>query len=121
MEEEKFRESVLKKVVQKCNTDNVSVHPKTEKKFDNVNYPKHYNSHPSGVECIEVTRHMSFNLGNAVKYLWRHKHKNGIEDLEKAIWYITDEIKLIKSQEQAKMETPMMGTPNLANIVGDIL
>ena len=60
---------------------------------DNVSHPKHYNSHPSGVECVQVAEHMSFNLGNAVKYLWRTEHKNGKEDLEKAIWYIQREIK----------------------------
>lgn len=59
---------------------------------DMVNQPPHYTSHPSGIECIEVTRHMSFNLGNAMKYIWRADLKNGIEDLEKAAWYIKDEI-----------------------------
>lgn len=59
-----------------------------------VNHPKHYTSHPSGIECIEVTRHMSFNIGNAIKYLWRCDLKrDSITDLEKAIWYIEDEIK----------------------------
>jgi hypothetical protein len=62
-------------------------------KPDTVNNPKHYNSHPSGVECIQITEHMNFNLGNAVKYLWRTDHKNGIEDLKKAVWYINREIK----------------------------
>lgn len=57
-----------------------------------VNHPAHYNRHPSGVECITITRHMSFNLGNAVKYIWRADLKNGIEDLQKAVWYLTDEI-----------------------------
>lgn len=61
-------------------------------KDDPVNHPKHYTSHPSGVECITVTRHMGFNLGNAMKYIWRADMKNGIEDLEKAAWYIADEI-----------------------------
>lgn len=60
---------------------------------DPVNHPKHYTSHPSGVECIQVTRHMGFNLGNAVKYIWRADEKgNAIQDLEKAAWYIADEI-----------------------------
>lgn len=57
--------------------------------------PKHYTSHPSGIECIDITRHMNFNLGNAVKYLWRNGLKDGqpaVQDLEKAIWYIQDEI-----------------------------
>lgn len=69
--------------------------PCADKKFgvvsDNVN-PSHYKSHPSGVECIEVTRHMSFNLGNVVKYLWRADLKAGTEDLRKALWYLIDEI-----------------------------
>lgn len=60
---------------------------------DNVNHPKHYTSHPSGVECIQITRHMSFTLGNAMKYIWRADLKNGLEDLKKAQWYINDEIK----------------------------
>jgi hypothetical protein len=60
---------------------------------DNVNHPKHYTSHPSGVECITVTEHMGFNLGNAVKYIWRADEKgNAIEDLEKAQWYIAREL-----------------------------
>lgn len=59
---------------------------------DPVHRPRHYTNHPSGVECITITRHMGFNLGNAMKYIWRADLKNGIEDLEKALWYITDEI-----------------------------
>lgn len=60
---------------------------------DPVHHPKHYTSHPSGVECIQITEHMGFNLGNAVKYIWRADLKNGpIEDLEKALWYIQREI-----------------------------
>ena len=61
---------------------------------DPVNHPKHYTKHPSGIECIEITRHMGFNLGNAFKYIWRcDLKKDDIEDLKKAIWYIQDEIK----------------------------
>ena len=63
---------------------------------DNVNHPKHYNLHPSGVECIQVTEHMNFNVGNAVKYLWRTDHKNGVEDLRKAVWYINREIERLQ-------------------------
>lgn len=59
---------------------------------DNVNHPKHYNSHPSGIECIDVVEHMNFNTGNAIKYLWRADHKNGLEDLRKAAWYVNREI-----------------------------
>lgn len=57
-----------------------------------VNHPKHYTQHPSGVECIQITEHMNFCLGNAIKYIWRASLKNGIEDLEKAKWYIEREI-----------------------------
>lgn len=60
---------------------------------DIVNHPGHYTSHPSGVECIQVTEHMGFNLGNAVKYIWRCDLKrDAIEDLEKAAWYVNREI-----------------------------
>lgn len=60
---------------------------------DPVNHPKHYTAHPSGVECIDVVEHMGFNLGNAVKYIWRADLKgNAIEDLQKAQWYIAREI-----------------------------
>jgi len=72
---------------------------KSTKKPDPVNHPAHYTSHPSGVECIEVTRHMTFNCGNAVKYLWRNGLKDGnpsAQDLKKAVWYINDEIKRIE-------------------------
>jgi len=62
-------------------------------KHDAVNHPKHYIEHPSGVECIQVTEHMNFCLGNAVKYIWRADLKHdAIEDLEKAIWYIQREL-----------------------------
>lgn len=60
---------------------------------DPVDHPQHYTSHPSGIECIQVTEHMSFNLGNAVKYLWRADLKgDAVQDLRKAAWYITREI-----------------------------
>jgi hypothetical protein len=56
---------------------------------DIVNHPPHYTKHPSGIECIQITEHMNFCLGNAVKYIWRAGLKNNaIEDLEKAKWYI---------------------------------
>lgn len=82
---------------------------------DPVNHPSHYTSDPSGVECLTITRHRTFNIGNAFKYLWRAGLKGGygggitsmqvgtgemsnsaqakqIEDLRKAIFYINDEI-----------------------------
>ena len=60
---------------------------------DPVNHPKHYTSHPSGIDCIQITEHMSFNLGNAIKYIWRADlQHDAIEDLRKAEWYIRREI-----------------------------
>jgi hypothetical protein len=60
---------------------------------DPVNHPQHYTTHPSGVECIQVTRHMGFNLGNAIKYIWRADLKDdAVKDLKKARWYLDDEI-----------------------------
>lgn len=60
---------------------------------DPVNHPQHYTEHPSGVECIQITEHMNFNLGNALKYIWRADLKgNQVEDLKKAAWYVNREI-----------------------------
>lgn len=73
---------------------------------DNINHPKHYNSSgvncPCGrqIECIDVTRAMGFNIGNVVKYVWRYKHKNGLEDLKKALWYLNDEIASMEAYEK---------------------
>lgn len=67
---------------------------------DLINHPKHYTSHPSGVECIEITRHMNFNLGNVIKYLWRSGLKDNnpsIQDLKKALFYLQDEIKRLEN------------------------
>jgi hypothetical protein len=64
------------------------------KNHDPVNHPSHYTEHPSGVECIQITEHMNFCLGNAVKYIWRAglKSDNAIEDLKKARWYVDREL-----------------------------
>lgn len=60
---------------------------------DPINHPTHYTAHPSGIECIQVTEHMNFCIGNAVKYLWRVDLKGDpIENLKKAAWYIEREI-----------------------------
>jgi hypothetical protein len=65
-----------------------------------VNNPPHYTSHPSGIECIQITEYMSFSLGNAVKYIWRADLKGkAIEDLEKAKWYIEREIQKRKNAQ----------------------
>lgn len=68
---------------------------------DNIN-PSHYKSSPAKcecgrqIECIDVTRHMDFNLGNVMKYIWRYKHKDGLEGLLKAQWYLNDAIKSLQ-------------------------
>ena len=62
--------------------------------LDEVNNPDHYNKHPSGVECIQVTEHFCANLANAIKYIWRCDYKGSTEkDLKKARWYIDRELK----------------------------
>lgn len=75
---------------------------------DPVSHPAHYTSHPSGVECIQITRHYPFCTGNAIKYLWRAglKHESGmddtekqIQDLRKAVWYINEHIRLLETGE----------------------
>lgn len=80
-----------------------------EPRKDMVNHPAHYNSHPSGIECIEIVRHHNFNIGNAIKYLWRCGIKTeegmdiqdkSIEDLQKAIFYIQDEIKKLQKENE---------------------
>lgn len=73
-----------------------------KKENDSVNHPSYYTSHPSGIECIEITRYYCFSIGNAIKYLWRaglkkemglEDKEKEVEDLRKAIWYINDRIK----------------------------
>jgi hypothetical protein len=97
---EKNNEELMTASVTAPATVEVIKHPITKKKaklssssHDPVNHPKHYTEHPSGVECIQITEHMGFNLGNALKYVWRADLKgNAREDLQKAIWYINREL-----------------------------
>ena len=77
----------------------------SENKFDPVSKPAHYNQ--GGVECIDALKAATINLtgidavctANAIKYLWRWKQKNGVQDLEKAVWYIE---RLINENKQKK-------------------
>ncbi len=72
---------------------------------DMVNNPPHYTSHPSGVECIQVTEHYGFCIGSAIKYLWRAGLKgDAVEDLKKAVWYINREI--AKREQLHEKEKP---------------
>lgn len=69
---------------------------------DPINHPAHYTQHPSGIECIQITEHMRFNLGNAIKYIWRADLKGSSQqDLEKAIWYIQRELALRSKVQEA--------------------
>lgn len=93
-------ESFLEKVKGGFKTVNITEDTISPEEFhDPVNHPPHYNNSPAAcecgrrIECIDVTRHYSFNIGNAIKYLWRCDLKGrAVEDLKKAIWYIEDEI-----------------------------
>lgn len=76
-------------------------HPSAGNLVDQVNHPVHYTSDPSGVEAITITRHRNFNIGNAMKYLWRAGLKDEAthtQDLRKAIWYIYDEINRLENK-----------------------
>ena len=70
-------------------------------KTNQINNSSHYTNDPSGIECIDITRHRNFNIGNAIKYLWKAGLKEDkdrklinkqVEDLNKAVWYLVDEI-----------------------------
>lgn len=83
---------------------------KIDKNDNKVNHPSHYTwlKELCGIEVIDIARHLDFNLGNSIKYILRsgHKKEEGytnkqktIEDLKKAIWYLNDEIKMLKNKE----------------------
>jgi len=73
-----------------------------QRKDDLINKPPHYRQHPSGIECIQITEHMNFCLGNAFKYIWRAglKSKNPVDDLKKARFYIDREISRIEKEDK---------------------
>ena len=70
-------------------------------KGDMVNSPPHYNQ--AGIECIDAIQAATdegyeyYLQGNIIKYLWRYRYKNGVEDLNKAQWYLD---KLIKERDR---------------------
>lgn len=75
---------------------------------ETVNHPRHYSSLPATcecgkpIECIQVVRHCDFDIGNAIKYLWRAGHKgDALEDLKKAAWYINDKIEQLEAQRES--------------------
>ena len=87
-----------------------SIYKECAKDFDDTNSeaaqpdpinPDHYKNHPSKVECIEITEHMNFCRGNAIKYLWRAGEKGDvIEDLRKARWYVDREIQRLERMRE---------------------
>jgi hypothetical protein len=90
------------------------------KEFDVVERPKHYNSHPSGLEAIDICEHLTFNLGNAVKYLWRAGLKNDeVEDLKKALWYVERQINqlVLNSKMQSEERRFQRGSELLLRVL----
>ena len=75
---------------------------------DPINHPAHYTQHPAGVECITITEHFNFNVGNAIKYCWRAglKSASPVEDLKKAAWYITRELERLRRMRQNELPAP---------------
>lgn len=66
---------------------------------DNVNHPAHYET--NGIECFDAIvasqgacAAEDFCVCNAMKYIWRHRNKNGLEDIRKAIWYLNKYVEL---------------------------
>lgn len=108
------------------NPDYIEAQQKTrEMNSDPVNHPKHYCSHPSGIECITITEKMNFNVGNAFKYLYRCDIKhNNFEDLCKASWYITRELERrnkfrIKGFREDPYFVPHFeGSPEIQKVLG---
>lgn len=76
---------------------------------DAINSPGHYTSNPSGIEVIEIIRHMGFNLGNVIKYTMRADLKGGDEDLKKAMFYLQDEL---------RKRAGILGKPARLRVVG---
>lgn len=75
---------------------------------ENVNHPAHYNA--GGIECIDaidaactgLSNGEAFYIGNAIKYIWRFKWKNGVEDIDKAIFYLKRLREKISKEENVK-------------------
>ncbi len=89
-----------------------------------VDHPKHYNEHPSGVECIRVVEHFNFNVGNAVKYLWRaglKRDEDVLTALKKARWYVQREIERLEERDFVAelTERVPMQTEQVAQILNE--
>lgn len=78
---------------------------------DPINHPQHYTAHPAGIECIQVVEHLPFLEGNVIKYVWRWREKAGLQDLEKAKWYLD---RLIANERKKQCQPPVMQS-NVSN------
>jgi len=97
--------------------------------MEQVNHPKHYNQHPAGIECIDIIRHYTCDIANAIKYLWRAGLKpemgkedaeKEIEDLKKALWYINDFIvneKLVRSYYRIRKNSSGTSAKDIAEYI----
>lgn len=71
---------------------------------EEIDHPDHY-QHPTGIECIDVIEHMPFNIGTAVKHLWRCGQKwDDIGDLKKAVWYINRQIQKLEAEKKLQSQ-----------------
>ncbi len=87
--------------------------------YEEIDHPEHYNQHPAGIECIDVVEEFGFNIGNAIKYLWRAGLKPGVDsdkDLAKAKWYIDREEMRLEMQK-ARVQTDVQEIPGLEDAV----
>ena len=86
--------------------------------METVDHPEHYNNHPTGVECIDIIEHFTFNLGAAIKYIWRSGLKGErVEDLRKALWYIQREIDRLNGEPTGLGEVPGIWTAQVRDYV----
>lgn len=91
----------------------------TEEAVDFINQPPHYTSHPSGVECIEIVEHFPYNIGAAMKYLWRSAMKGQTEDLQKARWHINRELERMKKFGEMSDEQKHSVWKHVENFIAD--
>jgi len=95
---DEFYESCTYRVVSSTPQGDECYNPVEVEKTDNVNHPKHYNT-IEGIECLAVAENFNFNLGNAIKYIWRSSFKGKqLEDLKKAAFYVNREIERLKHE-----------------------
>lgn len=89
-------------VVGKVNKDELD-NDNLKETNDPIN-PNHYKSHPSGIECIEISSGFDFLLGNVIKYVWRAGLKDSdsyLQDLEKALWYLNKKVEYVKTKKHS--------------------